>query len=434
MKRISLLGYMFLAMMAVLFYTSCEDDGLGGGGGNTDAPVIELNDDGSGYITGNVTVDPGQLMTINLSGFSNGSDLHYLVFLEGNDTIMDYSSRITIEGDAAWANPILMEVAWPQTFNWIVTINAHTDFSTKEYRMILTDKSGFTDETSFFVTVEEPVITYPGPLSLDYVSGVGCFVTDAVDAEPGSTACFALVGVRGSDATLGSLTILENGVAISDLTRLSYNGGEVFGNPSELPISSENGFNYDEISIKLTTEEGVTNAYSFILTDTLGNSTPATTPINITTKVTGTPITGNLSGALLNAGGPAGTGGLDLDTGTGTGSLDPDAEIRDLGINLSEPAATNWYQQVAPANDAKIRIASPGSEFPFDFDGAAFKEQIKDGYDIIGTDPGATPVVNIGDVFLVKRGTNYYAIKCTNVQVKPDQNDNSDFYEFSIKY
>ncbi len=428
MKRISLFGNLFIALMAIFIYSSCDTTD------NTSAPVLELKDDGTGtYLTTDADVAAGSWVNINLVGTAIENPLTSVKFYEDGNTITDYANRLTYDGQAAWANPASLNGA--TDFDWVVGIQAHSDLSEKTYMIELTDEAGGVDQVSFRLNTDQGV-TYPGPLSIDYVSGTGCFVADAT-LDTGTPICFTLEGVRGSDAALYTLTVLQDGVAIDNMDRLTYNGLAFGSNPTLLPVDSENGF-IDTIGVVVHFTEGVTRAYTFQLEDAAGNIVE-TSAINITTNTNGTAISNTLTAKLLyNQAGPAGKGALDLDFGYGTGvtssstDADPiDAEIRDMGNDNNG----NWLRQVAPMNDATMRRVPPSSELPITFDNVVFKEEIQEAYDHVSATEvtlGAPAGVVVGDQFVLQRGGVYYLIECTNINDVAGNAD--DYYELKIKY
>jgi len=98
--------------------------------------------------------------------------------------------------------------------------------------------------------------------------------------------------------------------------------------------------------------------YTITVTDEFGLESNVEFTVNV---VAATPLE-VLNGVLFNAGGPAGTGGLDMDNGMSTGSTDEAAEIKDQGIDsqsgtvtagdifVVERAGTNYAFQVAEVN------------------------------------------------------------------------------------
>ena len=144
-------------------------------------------------------------------------------------------------------------------------------------------------------------------------------------------------------------------------------------------------------------------------------------------------ISETISGKLLlNAGGPMGTGGINLLTGDGTGSGIADGgHIKDEGIDLALPNDQNWKKRISGIGNTVLK--TPGIDFPVDdFDAVAFTEEIQTVFDN-GDDITMTSVINIGDIFLAQLDSGEVVlVKITDVTETTNNND--DFYTLSIKY
>ena len=250
----------------------------------------------------------------------------------------------------------------------------------------------------------------------------------------------AIEGVQGTGA-LQSLTVTEDGVNVDAASLSFYDlraAADVAAN-NPLLITGDNttGFTW-EIGIALDGTVG-TRTFAFELVDE--NGEVATVSIAFSTFLA--EVSTTLEGVLLNQAGPAGQGGLDLDTGNSTGTVgtDPsaaDAEIKDEGINNLDPSV-NWKQQISAINDAVIRI--PGADFPEDFkfaDVTKVDEIIAfyDGGDALpnvdGTGELVSDPVAVGDIFFVNRGDTYYLLEVTEVNIVTT--DNSDNIVFDVKF
>ena len=232
-----------------------------------------------------------------------------------------------------------------------------------------------------------------------------------------------------TDNPLRIITVQEAGVNIP-LDRLSLNA-----NPSLLTGTDVESFSTYFIGIRAHSDVS-TKTYSFILEDTKGNKTTKSFAVT-TVALTNADV---LKGVLLNQGGPVGTGGLDLDNGVKTGSMDPLAELRDEGIDLGAPVASNWLQQISGVNSTEVKYIKKGANGiseNFSFDAIKYKEEIAglwgNGTPFtakIGTRDVSNKVAK-GDIFIAKKGSNYYLLNV--VDVKVTNNDNADSYEFDIK-
>lgn len=293
-----------------------------------------------------------------------------------------------------------------------------------------------------FTACEEDIID-PGtgggdtPPSIALVDEAGFIATDS-DIDLGLPLKFKVSVSKGS-ADLNTLTVFEDGSVIP-LERISLGG-----NPS-LFVGGNKGGQTLEIEITPDDKEGV-YTYAFEAEDEEGEV--ATTAVVVTTIIPFTDIEMSITGALLNQGGAAGTGGLDLDNGSGTGSSDDAAEIQDEGIDLDVTAANNWRQQISAANDAEVLFIDDLGKVVegLTFADVIYKEQIADAFAIGITLDGddancnctdstngeaVSQPVQEGDIFAIKRGDVTYLIQCTAVNVTTS--DNLDNYEFSIKY
>ncbi len=289
---------------------------------------------------------------------------------------------------------------------------------------------------------DDPVNVGP---TLDFLaqSPDGATTYFTTDFTINDTATYVPLGIEAGKGSsdLKTFTILEDGVNISPdrviLKDLRTGNPITFNNPMLLLGDWVNGFEF-EVLIDVH-DEYATHDYTFEVADVNGEKTSKT--IAITAEFGGTPIEMTLTGILLNQAGPVGTGGLDLDEGIGTGTqaaADTIAEIRDNGIDLSQPLDQNWLRQISPMNGAQMRV--PGANFPsdFDFTSVATKEEIRTYFDDgdplpaeINGMPASNPV-EVGDIFFVERNGRYYLLEVTDINVTPDDNDDS--YTFNIKY
>ncbi|MEN0048808.1 MAG: hypothetical protein AAF806_17225 [Bacteroidota bacterium] len=293
-----------------------------------------------------------------------------------------------------------------------------------------------------FTACEEDIIDpNPGggdgtPPSISLVNEAGFIAADG-DVDLGLPLKFKVSVTKGT-ADLKTITVFEDGSTLP-LERISLSANPVL-------FVANKGSQELEIEVTPDDKEGV-YTYAFEVEDEDGEV--ATTAVVVTTIIPFTDIEMSITGALLNQGGPAGTGGLDLDTGDGTGSSDDAAEIQDEGIDTDLTAANNWRQQISGANDAEVLFIDDLGKVVegLTFDDVEFKEQIADAFAIGAALDGddsncsctdstngelVSQPVQVGDIFAIKRGDVTYLIQCTAVNVT--DGDNNDSYEFSIKY
>jgi hypothetical protein len=278
---------------------------------------------------------------------------------------------------------------------------------------------------------EDPIDEVPPSITLIDDAG---FITTSATIEAGST--FKVkVSCAADESPLNAFTVYEDGTQV-DLSRVSVDGNPVAANPILLFDTEKNEFTW-EVEV-VAHDDASLRIYEFEVAAESGEK--ASKSVDITTTV-GTAVD-VLTGVLLNAAGPAGTGGLDLDTGTGTGSQDADAEIKDEGIDLGQPNATNWRQQISGTNNAEVkalRAGENGLSESFDFSSVQYKEELAglftdNGIDFVLMNDDSELVSNAvaaGDMFIVNRDGNYYFLTVTSVD--PTTDDNGDSYTFDIK-
>ncbi len=405
--------YPFMLFVGTMFLmTSCEED-LGGGGDPTATPPsIAL--DGS-----EVTLEPLQAFIVTATATPGDADLRsFAVYEDG--TLID-PTRITFNSVFAGANPIIL-VGDEKTvgFSYDVEVVSHADEAVRTYRFETVDENNNLDSETVTVTTELSVVVTPPTFT--YMGGSN------VTADPGSIVALDFDATPGS-GDLSTVEVWENGVLMTDLSRLYY--GDLStgfdANPYAIPAADQQGFTMKKIYIRAP-EAGGTFTYDVRITATDGES--ATSSVDIST---GTALTTTLEGVLLNSAGPAGTGGLDLDTGMGTGSADPLAEIRDLGIDISQPGS-DWIRKIEGVNGFDVRLVRPGENGvpeTFSFASVNFREAIVGAYDV---SPLNEWITEEGDIYAVANGTNYYLLETIEVNEKAAPGDNSDFYRFNVKF
>jgi len=274
-------------------------------------------------------------------------------------------------------------------------------------------------------------------------------ISDNAEVAPGTTFVVKLRTTPGT-SQIKTVTVLEDGVKLPfDRFTIKEGGTTITTNNPFLVLGTSKGGSIYELAIKAHTGINITKKYTFEVADDNGRTDEVA--VNITTK--GTELV-ELTGKLLrNQDGPAGQGGLDLDTGesvgsiatmTGNPAIDTSykrAEINDEG-NVSNTNST-WRQIISPTNGAAVRYidkAKLPENFSYEnvktleeiigaFDsGIKFKEVVVNGMIV---DFESNKVVE-GDVFTVKTPDNrYFIIKVTKITVT--SNDNNDSYTFSIK-
>ncbi|MCZ2100256.1 MAG: hypothetical protein LC107_01805 [Chitinophagales bacterium] len=285
--------------------------------------------------------------------------------------------------------------------------------------------------------VDNPIdTTTPPSVKLNEALG---YITEDSDVALGESFSVYLSAAKGSNP-MYTLTILEDGEKIDITTdRISFDGSVGVANPLLLLQDRVNAFE-QRITIKAhPTIEAKT--YEFLVTDDKGHSSKVSLIIN----VVGTRVN-TLEGQLLNQSGPAGQGGLDLDTGASTGTLSTnpsskEAEIRDEGI-VDVLNDQTWKQQISGMNGSEIKYIKKGQNGiseNFSFDDVLFKEQIVAlwGNGVAFTNKSTdgqrdvSEKVQAGDIFIVKNGEKYYLLYTADVVVTTE--NNNDYYLFDVK-
>ena len=288
---------------------------------------------------------------------------------------------------------------------------------------------------------DDPILGNPTvtPPSISLTPGDKLISGDA-EIEVGEDINIKLSLFKG-DNSLRSFSIMEDGTNVA-ANRMIIDGGAVTSqNPFLLVGGAADGADYD---ITITTDAGIDEARIYTIEVEDEANETASVQFQVRVVFVGTPLDEELTAKLLlNQGGGAGQGGLNLFTGEGTGTVgsdasSADAHIKDEGIDLDKVAAENWIQRISGINGSEIRIPGAGNVEGFSYETVATKEEIVEAFsaadELTETNSDGelvTPIVNIDDVFLVKNGENYWLLKVTNVNVTDSNNDDS--YEFSIK-
>ncbi len=423
MKQLTFLTKFVVLILAISFWSSCGDEGTGGGGGLTLPPVVELQD-GIDLVTIATTVQSGEVFNVRIIADKGDNDMTTFVVLEDGVEIDANRLNYNGAGAAVLANPYTLTTSEATTFDTNIAITAHADGGTRIYTFRITDAVGETDNATLEITV--PIITTPLALGLDGANGG---ITSDVTLPNQTNFKVQLNATQGS-SPLSTLTVFEDG-AVVDASRVKFGVDNDFVAATDLPANplalidgEKTGFNW---FVWVSSHDSGSRTYSFQVEDEASEIEEVSVVITI---FSGTPVA-ELSGKLLlNAGGPAGTGGMNLLTGDGTGSSDASAHIRDQGIDLALPADQNWKRRIAPVNGSALRLA--GTDFPIDdFNAVEFTEEIQLAFNN-GTDISETSVINIGDIFMVQAATGeVFLVNVTDISQTVNNND--DFYQLSIK-
>jgi len=418
MKRFLNLPALLLVFVGAMFMTSCEEEpggGTGGGNSTTGEPTLTLNS------SSELTLAPTEVFSVDFEAATkNDIALKFITVFE--DGIEVPASRLTLDGTPFPANPVLLAGDLTLGGTYVVGIVAHsTAGQTVQYRVDVQAEDNAT--TSLFVNVTTAATppTFEGaePMTIEGL-------------EQGSKNGFRLSATPGT-GQLVSIEVRENDLLV-DPTRIEWDGATMMNadNPFMLGDPETSGFEDVLLFITLPMEEG-TFIYTMTLTDQFSSTSVVT--YTVTTAPSGTALE-TRNDVLLNAAGPDGTGGLDLDEGLGTNSTSTIAEIKDNGADFDQPAALNWIQSISPVNGSTMKYLAKGGvaiNEGFSFDGAMFKEELASlldgGQDLNGD---ATDKVQVGDVFIVENMGKIWILNVTEVIVTADNND--DQYRFDVRF
>ena len=426
-----------ISLVSILFFgltTSCTEDDLGGGGTTRPieeepaGPTIALVADAN-VINEGTTVPAGGMFTVRLSAQAGEAAIKTITVLE-NGIAMPLD-RLQYSDASVGANPTLILNDDLKTgLTWDITITAPMEEGSTPYSFEVVDDNDKGAVIFLNMTVEPDVIIGPTAQVVEQAP----YFWGSKTCPPG-TRFTMLVAAESGTSPIQSVTVLEDGNPITDLTRIQANGVEFPGNPW---IFSEGQTALEwEVSIR-TSEDGNDHNYQVVVTDT--REMQSIVGIDVFAQPTGTALTNSFVGKLLlNQAGPAGTGGINLFTGESVGSSAAEATIRDEGIDLDLPAASNWKRQISGANGSTIRTVGADQPETFSFGNVQFTEEIINlfdtGSDLITQNAAGrdvTAFVIEGDVFIVKNGDNHFLVEVTKIVQTEDTND--DYYELSIKY
>ena len=388
----NLLRIFSLLFVTGFLFTACEEEP--GGGGTTDlGPTISIETIAS-------TVGPGDTFVVTVTGSAGDAEMNDLTILEEGINL-DVDRVVEITGVSVPNNPNLLFGTDRTGFVYDITLRAHADAGSRLYTFEVTDDNNNSSMESVFIEVvvemNPPVFTYTGSTTFS-------------DIDPGALLSIPIDVVAGS-TQLASISVLEDGVLV-DPSRVELGTMDFDANPYILEGALKDSI-MDNLFLNVHMDEG-TKTYRIIITDDNGETSQIN--LDITTVDPLTPVT-TLMGVLFNAAGPAGTGGLDLDEGVGTGSTSSLAEIKDFGIDPNEPGSVNWIQRITGINGNEMRYVYNGlAGVPegFTFGGVVGKEEILALWDVseaftstVGGESASFPV-EVGDIFVVSNGANYY--------------------------
>jgi len=412
MYRIKILIFGLVA--SSMFFASCDDDTTGGPGGtNVNAPNVTATLDAFS----SSTVQPGQEFTITVDALSSQAQLKAIeVSIDGSSLTPEEFDNTSVN-DSEEQNPQLLFGDEKDSFNWDFVFTAPSEVGDYSYEFEISDDDNL-------VTIESVIITVEGVLEVVQPT-IDVMSAPTIESPANSLVSVDVAATMGT-YDIASISVLEDGVLITDLSRIRFDNVDFDSNP--LPIFSPQSAGFTE-SVIIRTIAGNHN-YVIRITDTEDNSVEDS--FMITETMTSTALQETFQFVLVSNASGAGLGGLDLDNGVAVSSSSVDAELRDIGIDLGLPNASNWIQKVEAVNGSALRIVNL-SNLPdgFSYDGVTSKEEITDAYNS-GADTNPSPVLQVGDLLAVASTTNIYLIEVEEVVVTTT--DNNDYYTFNIKY
>ncbi|PHI18420.1 hypothetical protein CEQ90_18125 [Lewinellaceae bacterium SD302] len=399
----SLLGLSLLVL--VVFSTGCgEDDG----GGTTVLPPAIFLASGDDVISFDSEIPVTQTSFSVSVDVSDGDALLQSLTITENGTTIPAANLEFDEGLTTAQNPFLIvgDDASGTIYDIEITPSGATPNTTSTYVFTVSDVDGMTAST-------ELNITFSGDPATVTVAGVGI---NSGDDRSTAEASFQ-VDVTASAGTfdLSQIAVYENGVLLpaENVSSVDPLDGSLTALPSN-PANVTDGLAFaSTIQIDPVAPAAGLRTYTVEFSDTEGGLGSATFDVNFVE-----PMVDVLMGQLLNAAGPQGQGGLDLDDGNGAiNSTSVLAEIKDEGIDQALPAETNWKQQISGANGATlVRIDANNQPDGFDFDQVVSYQEVIDAYNA-GAPVSVTSALAGGEVFGVLRDGNYYLIRIAEVNV-----------------
>ena len=422
MKRFNWLPVTTLIFAVLFTFQSCtEDDPAPGGSTDTPASVSLVNE--PGFLTTDALLSAGSTFKVKVTAAQGTNTMRDLA-VKLDDSNIPFA-QVIIDGAQANANPTLLFGTDQAGFTKEIELTVPNSGSVQVFSFVVTDNTGLSNSVSIEITALQ------NPPVLTFVEEVPYFWSDA-NLSPGTIFKVKLAGAVGDVSnTLNSLSVYENDTLIS-VNRMALTMPNA---PAFNPVPWTDAVN-DSLALYVKAHSDVSKSkYSFILHDDQGLADTVFLNISTLTEITG---------ALLNASGPQGQGGLDLDTGNGNlNSDDSAAEIRDEGIDINAPSnPENWIQRISAVDGSEIRKIGTGVPETFDFDLVETEGEIIDAFnnsDVLTfnnpvTGNLASDLVEVGDLFTVLNsgGDRYYVLRVTDV-TRTD-NDNADSYVFDIKY
>ncbi len=428
-----------LGILALFLITSCEIDpidpgtgggGTGGGGGTSDTAPSLVFTDAAGSLTSDSRVEPGEIFSVTLMATQGAALLNALTVQENGDRLEDFSNRLTIEGTPAPAAAVLIPDGFKESFTWTLTIRAQDTESVSLYTFIVEDTNGMEASVGIEINTER---TGSGTVEPE----LNILGNSNIIVDPEVLTGFP-ISILAGNANLASIAVTDSDTVLLEPSRLRLGDNPFTENPENLSVDFANGLE-EMIFIRSQPDQSI-QTYFIIVFDADDNFDIREVTINtFPNGISGNPVS-TIEGVLLNRAGPAGTGGLDLDSGAGTGSSDTAAELRDNGIDGSA-LEINWLQRISGANNTELKQLIPNSNGlseNFNFDSVTTDSQLADVWgnatDLVERNSNmelTTGFVQVGDLYIALRDGKYYMVEITEIFIDP--NGNEDFYRMNIK-
>ncbi len=414
MKKLHLMAVLFAA--SAIFFTSCDPEPAG--------PDVALLSE-TGFLSTDATVSAGETFSVRVSAGQGEAELNTFSVIADGVTIP--FGDFLVDGVSASANPAILFDAERVSFTKDVTLTAPSIDGSTVYSFEVADLDGNVSSADLTITVGGGTGTGGDPNEPPSFDATG---SSNVDVEGGTLYSTTISAFPAGEAKLAQIAVYQDGSLI-DASRCTLGSTAFDANEFNLPEEYQSGIDAEMLFIRV--HDTGSALYRIEVIDEYGNFNSIEKTINA--GAAGTPVD-LLTGVLLNAAGPAGTGGLDLNTGTGTGSTAAGADIKDEGID-NGPIDTNWKQQISGTNGSVVKYLIAGQNGlaeGFTFGGVDSKETVSaifdNGVDFSG---GVSNEVATGDMFTVRNADGEtFALLVTAVNTTTD--NNSDSYTFDIKF
>lgn len=380
-----------------MLITSCDPDIIDS--------TLSFSDE-TGYVSSDATIAANEVFLVKVSGTSGSAEMNTLTIQK--DGVNLSTDDYTVDG-AVDNNPKLLFDTERSSFTYEIAITGD-DSGAATYSFVVESDDDGRETRSIEITVDgvgaQPVLTND--------------MNSSIELENPGTVQIVLTAVKGN-VPLSSISVVEEGALITDLTRLAWESGDWTSNPQILEGADVDGFTSKKLFLTSNNTVGLTN-YTITLADENGDESSINYAITI--LPVSTPLVDVATGVLLyNNSGPN-FGAIDLETGTNVTSVsNPDADIIDQGID----GGGNWLQIIAPA-DSTTSLRSIDASYTYE--NVTSKELLIEAYDG-GTELAQTGTLMVGSTYVAKREDVYYMMTVTGVN--PTTDDNLDNLIWDIK-